>query len=78
MESQVSSISIVVRQLFPTLAAHNAGVSTPHSIHHIQKLIKMTYQLKHIPHMEKKIGLPVAFKASRIGGYRISGIVPSE
>jgi len=31
-----------------------------------------------VPHMEKKIGLPVAFNASRIGGYLTSGLVPSE
>jgi hypothetical protein len=77
IEFQVSSISGVVRQLFPTLAAHNAGVSTPHSIYDIQKCIKTSYQLNHIPHIEKKIGRPVAFKASRIGGYRTSGMVPS-
>ena len=36
MDSHLSEISPVVRQLFPTLAAHKAGLSTPHSIHRLQ------------------------------------------
>jgi hypothetical protein len=34
-------------------------------------------QYLNLPHKEKKIGLPVAFNASRIGGYLDAGIVPS-
>jgi hypothetical protein len=31
-----------------------------------------------IPHIEKKIDLPLAFNASRITGYLTSGLVPSS
>jgi hypothetical protein len=72
-------MSPVVLQLLPTAGAQSAGVSTPHSkykiVYNIQYSKKFGKFLN-IPHMEKKIGLPVAFNASLIGGYRTSGLVP--
>jgi hypothetical protein len=72
-------MSPVVLQLLPTAAAQRAGESTPHSkdeiVYNIQSG-KRIGKFIHIPHMEKKIGLPVAFNASLIGGYRTSGLVP--
>jgi hypothetical protein len=79
MDFQLSEISPVVRQLFPTPAAHKAGLSTPHSIylHNMRYYTKPNYTIFNIPHIEKKIGRPLAFKASRMTGYRCSGILPS-
>jgi hypothetical protein len=72
-------MSFVVLQLLPTSAAQSPGESTPHSKYDIVsnlQYIKKIGKFINIPHMEKKIGLPVAFNASLIGGYRTSGLVP--
>ncbi len=81
IDCQLSDMSLVVLQLLPTWGAQRAGESTPHSKYKIVYKYNIEYSRKigqfiNIPHMEKKIGLPVAFNASLIGGYRTSGLVP--
>ncbi len=79
IDCQLSDMSLVVLQLLPTWGAQRAGESTPHSKYKIVYNIEYSRkigQFINIPHMEKKIGLPVAFNASLIGGYRTSGLVP--
>ena len=47
IDFQLSDISPVVLQLFPTTAAHNAGWSTPHS-EHIQNILYAQMNELHI------------------------------
>ncbi len=55
IELQRSEISPVVRQLLPTLAAHKAGLSTPHSIYISYKILNKNELLnyKHTTHRKE-------------------------
>jgi hypothetical protein len=70
-------MSLVVRQLFPRLGVNGSHPLAPPLIEKYRGIYRKHQTHVHIPHKEKKIGLPVAFNASRMIAISTSGGVAS-